>query len=157
MFRIPMLVALAVGLAVAGGARADDAAALKTELAALKKEVEGLKKELAALKGTSVEKPKANLAARFEAAAAVSDFDEKQKVYAVLGVEAAKAADAKLTKKAIDALSDFDTKQQVLYKAAVLLGKAGQAEDALALAKSISGYDLKQKAMAKIAKGEGDE
>jgi hypothetical protein len=138
----------------AGRMPADDVSSLRRDLAALRAEVEALKKEVAALKaGPS----RASLAARFDAAAGLSDVSEKQRVYAVLGVDAARSGDAKLTKKALDGISDVSTKQSITYRAALLLAKAGQGEDAVALAKTLSDVTQKQKALAKIARGELDE
>lgn len=157
MSRAAVAIAVLFGVFITAGRVPADEAALKKEIDALKAEVAAIKREVAALKGGGAEKVKEKLKARFDAASQVSDFDEKQKIYAALAPDAARAGDVELTKKTLGLISNFDTKQQTIYKAAMLLAKAGQEQEAVALAKTLSDFDLKQKALAKIAKGEYDE
>ncbi len=155
MSRRTVATVVLLGMLFAGGrATADDVSSLRRDLAALRAKVEALKKEVAALKAAP---SRASIAARFDAASGLSDVSEKQRVYAVLGVDAARVGDGKLTKKALDGISDVSVRQSITYRAALMLAKAGQGEDAVALAKTLSDVTQKQTALAKIAKGELDE
>ncbi len=148
------VLALAVGFGSSGMAQtpSEEIARLKKEIVALRAEIAAMRKELG-LKPTAVQSPGV-LAARFEAASSLSSVNERESAFAKLCIEAAKAGDGKLVKKALDNVSSVNTRESCMYRAALALAHAGNAEDAVFLAKSISSVNQREQALAKIAKGE---
>ena len=130
----------------------EEIAKLKKEIVALRAEIAEMRKELG-LKPIAVQSPAA-LAARFDAASSLSSVNERESVFAKLCIDAAKAGDGKLVKKALDNVSSVNTREQCMYRAALALAQAGNTEDAVVLAKSISSVNQREQALAKIAKGE---
>ena len=62
-----------------------------------------------------------NLTARFEAATALTNPTERQRVYVALGLDAATTGDADTAKNCIEKITDPSVRQDVIYRSAIRL------------------------------------
>ena len=97
------------------------------------------------------------MAARFEAATALSSPSDKQRAYSSLVLDAATIGDADTVKKCLESISSPSTRQEMTYRSAIRLAAAGKAEQGVVLAKALSSPSQREKALSKIAGGDYQE
>jgi hypothetical protein len=88
---------------------------------------------------------------RMEAATSINDSSEKEKVAAVIAIDAAKVGETDLVTQALSQISDQAERDQTTAAAAMLLAKSGLRKPAIDLARSISDEDTRNKILSVLA------
>jgi predicted Ser/Thr protein kinase len=91
------------------------------------------------------------LTERLEAASNISDYNEKDQPLVALAIDAAKAGEAEIAKKAVDQIYIQDTRDTAMHDTAMLLAKHGMRKQAIEIAKSITGYSTRNQTLAELA------
>jgi hypothetical protein len=91
------------------------------------------------------------LSERLEAASNISDYNEKDKPLVALAIDAAKAGEPEIAKKAVNQIYIQDTRDTAMHDTAILLAKQGMRKQAIEIAKSITGYSARNQTLVELA------
>ena len=107
----------------------------------------------------SPQKPEANLppaspqrlAARYEAARAITAIDKRDAAFAAVARDAATAGDLGLVNKALSQITMYDTRDKATYETAGTLARSGRRADAIDIAKTITSLPTRDAALRELA------
>lgn len=91
------------------------------------------------------------LAERLEAASGMTDVTEKDKPLAAIAIDAAKAGELEIAKKALAQMFYPDERNRATHDAALLLAKEGFRKQAIELAKTIGDYSMQNQTLSELA------
>jgi len=91
------------------------------------------------------------LAARYEAANAISAFDKRDAALAALAKDAAASGDSTLVKKVIGKISMFTARDDAAYESAMIIARVGRRPDAIEVAKMITSFTKRDAALRELA------
>jgi hypothetical protein len=171
--RWSVLAAVVVGFAAGCSKTSDLEAArsraevesLRAELGRLQAQHNELRAEVVLLRtvrptplaGQPRPKAKGDVAARFEAASALTNPSERQRVYTTVVLDAATIGDADTVKKCLENITNPSSRQEATYRSALRLAAAGKTADGITLAKSLTNPSQREKALSKIAREDHEE
>jgi hypothetical protein len=172
-YRWSVLAAVVLGFAAGCSKTADAEAArsraevesLRAELARLQAQHNELRAEVELLRtasptplaGQPRPKAKGDVAARFEAASALTSPSERQRVYTAVVLDAATIGDADTVKKCLENITSPSSRQEATYRSALRLAAAGKATEGITLAKALTSPSQRERALSKIAQGDHQE
>jgi len=105
----------------------------------------------AALGGTIGNDMAEVLAERLEAASGITDVNEKDKPLAAVALDAAKAGQAEIVKKALAQMLDLSERSATTHDAALLLAKQGLRKPAIEMAKAIPDLNVRDQTLSELA------
>ena len=91
------------------------------------------------------------LAERLEAASGITDANEKDKPLAAVALDAARAGQAEIVKKALAQMLDLTERSATTHDAALLLAKQGLRKPAIEMAKAIPDLDVRDQTLSELA------
>ena len=91
------------------------------------------------------------LAERLEAASSITDVVEKDKPLAAVALDAARAGQAEIVKKALAQMLDLTERSATTHDAALLLAKQGLRKPAIEMAKAIPDLDVRDQTLSELA------